>query len=385
MPTTAKSLSKNKSFKAKTLRGSKGKTKASALKRNSRSLKIKSKSTYKNKKIAKKRSFASYFPLFVLFVASLVILSATVMYKNYLQGFASASSISAFSLQDTDIFSAAVVYVDSMPQLGKDYTPDVISAVIYIYDTNNMSINVFNIDNDLEIDMPGRLGDDTLEKIYALSLMITNGDTAESDHYIKHSLSRLIGFPIDRLVVASDEDRSDVESLLLRGAEISPLLIKDINLYVNEVSTDLTKQEILYIAREANKSQGNISEIDLTSDLSQSSDSLIQEITFGSEISVEGKTVAVLNGTTTVGAANDVARAIENMGGRVITVGNADRQHDTTTLLIDDPDSAAARGIYRFFDISDIRLKDNPGDIIDAEVNRADIVFIVGVDMLDQL
>lgn len=88
-------------------------------------------------------------------------------------------------------------------------------------------------------------------------------------------------------------------------------------------------------------------------------------------------TVAVLNGTSVAGAADQVANVVESAGYQRGTVDNAAAQSAESAVLFAEGAKPAARQVGRELDISQVELIDSDTD---ALVGTADVTVVVGAD-----
>jgi len=98
------------------------------------------------------------------------------------------------------------------------------------------------------------------------------------------------------------------------------------------------------------------------------------------QVKLEGMGILILNGTSESGLASRAAKRIENLGGKVLDVGNTSEPNFShSVILARDPTSYTASALARALEISDLRSK---GGTLRWE-KRADIVLILGLDKVD--
>jgi len=106
----------------------------------------------------------------------------------------------------------------------------------------------------------------------------------------------------------------------------------------------------------------------------------ISELCADERIRADGEGILILNGTKVPGLASRAARWVENLGGKVLAVGNAPEQSFSYSMILTRGlDSYTASALARAFGISDLRGK---GETLRWE-KRGDIVLILGLDKVD--
>ena len=93
----------------------------------------------------------------------------------------------------------------------------------------------------------------------------------------------------------------------------------------------------------------------------------------------EAKSIVVLNATSLAGVASFGARVVNNLGGRVVSVDNAENKFSEDFIVTDDPNDYSVRLLSGVFGISKVISKDVAKQYVtDNQLHRADILLILG-------
>ena len=229
------------------------------------------------------------------------------------------------------------------------------------------------------IKVPGDFGSWELRSIFDLG----GGDLKASSKLLKDSLSVFFGLPIDGFLSSSEEIPS---SKILRDFK-NPFSVVSL---LNKLKTDLTPLELisLYTLLQQVRSD-KIESFDIlgldvlnSSELADGShvylpgsrlDSFISENFSDPKIKNEQKTIAVLNGTLSLGLAQKYSRLISNMGGNVIISDNTEDKVKYSVVFGED--SLTKKRLDQIFT--------SKYAILDSKfVSRAQITIILGEDLV---
>jgi hypothetical protein len=307
----------------------------------------------------------------LLFLFSLCFLSFYTLLKFASSPFASASdagSVSSFNSED--VFTVLFISTDSL-----EASPIRTEAMSLVFlDQKSSQVYVFDIDTEMEIDVAGKFGMERLSKILALSSMEESGINPD---LALRTIEDLFAHKIDRYVVVGSDLHTQMSGFWNDGVCKDVLKFDTLKLMNSSLKTDMSFSEYYDIYRfYKSLPAGNLVKYG-TSNL----DVHVREINIESRVALERKSVAVLNGTDLPGLASFGARVVENLGARVVSVGNADTNYESSMLVGDFPDSLTAQKIMDFFDIDETLPKESALFIEDSEVTRADITLIFGVDI----
>ncbi|MFA6981412.1 MAG: LCP family protein [Patescibacteria group bacterium] len=326
-----------------------------------------------SKKRLKKRSLRKVTPvLFVLI--SVFSLSIFGIFK-----LVSKSVASAFSADSKDLSVQNVYTVLFIPSVSGSDDPDELGALklLVLNSSKDTALSV-EIPKDEKIDALGKFGLETISNIFALGKRYSDGDLKGGIEYLVRSVEFDLGLKIDRYVYVRGDSVRTMSGLLMGGptiAAFSPEFLFGIR---DDLVTNFSSSEfldLLKILRSSDIQTAAFGDFDLE----------IKKFVFNSEISMENKAVAVLNGTGMPGIAGFGGRVCENAGMRVIEVGNASRIYEESVLIIDDPDSLSASYLMRFFGFSKVMKKEDLSGFAEPAVDRADITMIVGLDIAKHL
>lgn len=339
------------------------------------------KSSNKSKKY--KALLGNYLALFSLFVGSFLLVFGFLTYKKINQSFASAYSPTSFDLRHENLFAIAFVTVDDLKQ--SDIRID--TAKVHLFDVSSNKHLEFDFDSSLELDVAGRYANEPLEKVLELGTSIHNDDLIAGKNVLNSSLSKKVGFNIDKFIVVDTALAPQLETAIFSG-NLDSYMNWDVVTNLNDsMLTDLRLSEFYFIHKllSTNTFDSDTVIAVSTDTTPEYIDSQIRDLTFDSEIAYEKKSVAVLNGTNHAGVAGFGSRIVENLGGRVVGVDNASQQYEKSQLIVDDKNSKTARALARYFKNIEIIEKSAIDDMQGSEFVRADIVLILGFDIVNQL
>lgn len=309
--------------------------------------------------------------LFVLIVlVSFIFIAGTLVYRNLTKNFASADSPNSYSLRDQKIYSVLYVLVDDLstkPVLVKEL------SMVFI-DKNNKKAVRYSIPVNSVVDIPGTFGEEPLSKVFALGSLNSENEMDGGIALMDKSISNLFGYKVDRYIVLDSKLEGNFDALLETG---------NMSLSLGPAKTDFSFLEFYEMYKFLSTLPSDrLMHKDYSQDYLQNQflvDDEIQDLTFDSDVAEEKKNIAVLNGADLPGLAGYASRYIENMGGRVVTVGNADKIYDESMLIVDDLESQTVKKIVHTFGFVQVVKKDQV-ELLENEVSRSDIVLIFGLD-----
>ncbi len=320
-----------------------------------------------------------------LFIGSLVFLSAYGVYQRVNQNFASADSSKSFLPIDNHFPAFSYVVVDSLKS-----DPIKIEKVAFvILDKDSQKLISYNIPLDLVVEVPGKYSTEEFSKILALGGLNATDKLQGGTDLLNLTMLRMFGFRSEGFLLVDSSMKKDFDDLFskgnslfsfdlqkllnLRGSFKTDIQLKtfyDMNIFISSLPSDRFIQKDV-----------SLSYLQDT----QSIDDVLRDITMSSPISVEKKSIAILNGSDVSNFAYLGARIVKNAGGRVVAIGNASQKYDKTTLVVDDINSDTARNLVHIFGISNVVEKEDATDIKEQEVDRSDVVLILGFDLANVL
>lgn len=292
--------------------------------------------------------------LVVLLLVSIIFILGLGFYKKITQNYASASSPNSYSIRNQDIYT--LLY------MSDDF------YYLNFFDTRNKKVISYNIPLNLTLDVPGKYGEEEISKVRALGKLNNKEDEML---LVTRSIAKLFGYKVDKYIVSGHN--------MTLGMSDFYKDIKESNVSLNDAYYMFTFIKSLPSDRFIKK--------DFTFDYASNTDLIdadIRDLTFDSKVALEKKSIAVLNGTDMPGLANYASRIIVNEGGRVVSTGNSQIPYDETLLVVDDPESQTVTEMVHSFGIKKV-LRKSQSEINENEVDRADIVLILGLDMKDVL
>ncbi|EKD99397.1 MAG: hypothetical protein ACD_22C00267G0002 [uncultured bacterium] len=316
-----------------------------------------------------------------LFILSVLFIGGLGFYKSIKSDFASASSADAFTLQDQDIYSVLFVVLQDTSQ----QKPVVSKLSLTFVDKNNKKFVKYNVSPDFSMEMPGRFGDEALSKVFSLaSLELDEDDSTQTletgVNILSNCLNKLFGYRIDRYVISDVANESQLTDFLEGRGLGFPHGFNKTNFTFSEFYKLYTFSKSLPEDRFITK--------DFSLDYLHNTDLIdeeIRDLTFDSKVAAEKKSVSVLNGAFLPGLGAFASREVQNMGGLVVSVNNASREYQTSILIVDDPESQTAINIAKTFNISKVIRKEDAMELGEDEVNRSDVVVILGLDSKEWL
>jgi hypothetical protein len=323
---------------------------------------------------------------FSLFLVSVFFLGFFLLYQRLNSSFASASDF-----KNTDY----TVISDQFPTLVYAVVDDlkteplIIKELKYlIFDRSNKKVLVYSIPVGYRFDIAGKYGEEEISKVLALGALNSENPLEDGAKFLKNTVLKIFGFKVDRFLIVSNSSRYLFDDLLGNGSYLDLLRLKDFLKIRDEFRTDLSLEEFYNLFTFV-KSIPNDRLIGST--LSQKDfedttviDTAYEDISLDSYLSSESKNIAVLNGTDISGIANLGARVVQNMGGRVVALGNTDKTYAQSVIVCDDLNSETCKFLRRVFNINNTVEK--AGNYVqEHEVDRSDIVVILGFDTSGEL
>ncbi len=200
------------------------------------------------------------------------------------------------------------------------------------------------LSGEIYLNVPLEFGSWTLGSVYNLG---QEQNPKIGAKLLKLSVSNLLGIPIDAVIISRGKsDLSSTEKLIseLRKNPLASLTA------VQDIETNLSRLQAFSLFRSLSKirsdkvisldlSQSSITESKLLADSSRvlgvdavKLDYFVRERMADSQIVDEGLSIAVFNGTSHPGLANEVSRIITNMGGNVISVSTTEQKFEKSLV-----------------------------------------------------
>lgn len=324
------------------------------------------------------------FQVLSVFAIAALFLAGYGLYNRLNMELASAFSSSSEALLEDDIYGMTFLVVDTF------YSEPVIikEAYFVLIDMSTLKLMVYTIPVDVEVDAPGKFGDEPIKNIMALGSLSESGDLSYSVDLVNKSITKLLGFPIDRYILVEPDSR-DMMFNLITGDFSTLSALNEFEKLKDEVRTNYSISEMYKLSEYTSSlPKDRIIRKDITQSYIENSSLLDEEfmdITFDSVVSREKKSIALLNATKIGGIANYGARLVKNIGGRVVVVGNSKNAYDESLMIVDDIYSETTIILSRIFDIDNVILNSNARDFGESEIERSDITIIFGLDFGESL
>src|SRR3989344_2436835 len=321
--------------------------------------------------------------LLLLFTLSGGFLLGLGVYKNLTKNFASASSGGDYFISERDIFSLLYVSVE-------DFNKEPFLATniqMSLIDKNNNKVVSYSVPLNLTVDVPGKFGEEEINKVFALGNLNNREDLKSGISLLDNTVTSIFGFKVDKYIIVDSNLRTELDGFFEKGTLGMTVSLNNLSRFQDSMITDLTFNEFMGIYffvsslpqdRFIRKSFEPVY-IEDPSIL----DDEIKDLTFDSSLSLEKKSIAVLNGAGIPGLAQYGSRLVQNLGGRVVGVGNASQVYTESFLVVDESDLVTTSALVHSFGIKNILLKENAAFIKENEMDRADVVVIMGLDIKD--
>lgn len=337
----------------------------------------------KNKRILNRSQKKYFFRIGVfvlLFSISLIFLFMYTFEKYLNQNFVSALSTSSYSILDDNIPTVSYIVVEDL-----SVRPTVIKKVNYIiFDKLNQKASIYNIPLYVNYEISGRFGNEEFSKLFALGAMNAKDPLKAGTELINRSIFKLFGFKVDKYVLTDVSQEEFFDRMWREGGHINIFNLKNVTNFENSLKTDLSLAELNSLltfldSLPSDRIMDNAITPQCFCD-TESFDNKIKEETIESAIAKENKNIAILNGTDYNGLASFGARVVKNIGGRIVAVGNTEKQYNTSVVIADDPDSKTAAFLSRVFMIPQVISKTESYSFMENEIDRSDVVVIFGFD-----
>lgn len=261
------------------------------------------------------------------------------------------------------------------------------STAIASLSANENQLNFLLLPGRLYFSLPGELGDYRLDSIYELGEI----KREEGGVLLMASLQNLLGIPVEGFIRIEDFGRFETGSLaeadylssffwqaLIKKRKRTNFSFWDLIRLVLAVKktgslefnfVDLEKTDILAERELADKSKVLEAE-------EEKLDVLIKRLFSERKIEEEGIEVGILNSTGHPGLARNLARMIENMGGRVIHLGNVKQPFSTSVIHYQEGEVEKSETMKRLMAATGF----DSAKVADLGESRGEIEIIIGED-----
>jgi len=347
------------------------------------------KSKKKNKVIGRniKKTITRVLLIPILFLVSLGFFGVYFTLKYVNKSFAMASFSQGevpYDIKGDTFPTLLYVVVEDI-----DKEPINIKTIKFIvFDRINDNISTYIIPAEIKYDIAGRYGEEELSKTIALGGMNSDDYLNDGIKVLKNTTFKIFGFNTDKFLVVSEEQKNIFDEMLSNGTFLDIVKIKDIIEVSGEFKTDMTFSEFYnlfsYIKSLPNERLNKevLNEERLLNPGSIDQD--FSDYALESPISQENKSISILNGSNYPGVATLVSRLVKNNGGRVVAIGNSDQPYSNSIIIAENTDSLTCRYLSKALGIPNIVDK-NGTNLGEHEIDRSDIVVILGFDTSEQL
>jgi hypothetical protein len=332
-----------------------------------------------------KSNFPSVFTTVLIFSISALFLSGYLLYKLVLVNFAAADDGFTGYRDRKPIPTLAYIVVNDLHSNSLELT----HLSYTFFDTATKKLVRYNIPVDLTVDMPGEFGEATLSKAFLIAALDSEKPLEQGRELIENTIFKIFGSGVDYFILVSEENASKLDRFVNEG-RVSWLLSRDTLIAPRQLmSTNMPVRKFYEIGTFMRSLPQDRQVVhDITSrDLDDASniDEALRDMSLESVISQERASIAVLNGTDSPGFARFGSRVVQNAGGRVVAVNNSDTLYDESFVVAQDINSFTARYLAEVFGISKMVEKEMAFNFSEDEIERADIVIVLGLDTASAL
>ncbi|MBN1162713.1 LytR C-terminal domain-containing protein [Patescibacteria group bacterium] len=340
----------------------------------------------KTKKLkARYRKIAYAMQLSAVFLISTIFLGGYLVYKYLNMNFAAAYSGNTFYADERLTPSVAYIVVDSF----EGDTPEISRLEYIIYDKNNKKVLKYVLPVKTIVDVPGDFGEATLSKIFLVASLNNDNPLDAGIQIVSNVLFRTFGFGVDYYIVTNETLSTAFDEYLNEGKYGEFVSLNNILEMRQVMKTNISVKKFYELG---NFIKGIPSDRVFSREITQGYlnnmsiiDDEIKDTSFESIVSQERYSIAVLNGTEYEGLAVFGSRVVDNVGGRVVAVNNSDVLYENSYVISGDPSCYTAGYMADIFGISNIMSKEEAFDFSDNELDRADLVIILGLDTATRL
>ncbi len=322
----------------------------------------------------------------ILITASIILVSALFLgtyglFKYLNKNFASALSVSNYSIDNDDFPSVAYITVEDF-----NADPIVVKKVeFFIFDKTKKEVVRYDIPLDFVAAVPGKFGQEEISRIFALGALNSKDPLVDGTNLMEKTLFKTFAYKVDKYILIDQSLEKDTDKLFNGSSVLSYLDLKEVSGISRSLHTDMTLKELYEINRFISSIPLDKKVIHNSADAFAAADEEIKELTYDSKIVSEKKNIALLNGTDFSGVATFASRVVTNMGGRVVASSNTQNTYDTSCIITDDPTSSTVAFLSRVFHITKILTKADATGFFESEIDRADITVIFGFDISGQV
>lgn len=343
-----------------------------------------------SKKVVKRRSISgksatkllkvrNSFKLAALLLISVFLMAGLFTLNRLDMRLVSADSTAA-KLSYPDFTTIAYIVVDSF-----DKEPPLVTGIEYkIIDYKSKRVQSFNLNPNMDVIVSSKYDFMPISKIFAVGGL--NGKDAQEKvaggtDLVISTLFNLFEFPVEHFIVTNSENSYIWNSALDEGMSLSFFWkymdnFNDKKDYTNFSISEL--YDLMSFIGSLPDDRRFSYQVSSHESISSMTSNLFADLTINSAFAEEAKSISVLNATDISGLAGFGSRVITNLGGRVVSVKNAQTQFAENFIVTDEPDSISVLTLMEVFDISKVVDKQSAGKAVnDTELYRSDIILIL--------
>lgn len=222
---------------------------------------------------------------------------------------------------------------------------DLTDISVVNFQPKTKKVQVLHLSKDIYSDLPKGYGSWRIDSIYKLGQEEKEKTGAQ---LLKLSISRILGLPIDGIIIYSDSEQKLENSII--GWRKNPFSVLS---FVSSAKTDLLPAELFSFIWSVSKvrndlvlpldlAQSNITESKLLPDSSRvlglnavRLDTFIRDNMSDTDMADENTSVAIFNATNHQGLAQLASRMVANLGASVVIVSNTEQIQEHSMVIID--------------------------------------------------
>lgn len=258
-------------------------------------------------------------------------------------------------------------------------TPTIKKLQYKVYDLESKRIYSYNVEPSYKVELQGKFGNEPVSNFLALGALNGDGTVTGGFNFVNKAVFDLFAFPVDRYVYVNDDNAWGWEGFFNDGRFLYILGTLLTDQHSNNLYTNVQLDELYKLSRFiSGLPEDRIVATEMSANLN--ADDNFREMTISSKLAQEAKSIAVLNATPTAGVATFGARVVNNLGGRVVSVDNAENKFSENFIVADNPEDYSVLLLSRVFGISKVISKDSAKQYVtDNQLYRSDILLILGI------
>ena len=364
-------------------------TSSKSTKKQSRNKNLKLKKVAFNKRLFSKHGKAALSKFVALFSVLVISLGFLGIYSffNYLN----QQKIFAVDESDSSLYSDLIpnllyVVVDDL----NSQSPKIEKINFVIFNKYSRKSILYNVPPALVVDLPGKYGDEEVGKSSVFGGIVNENDSYVAGLKILNgSIFKIFGLKPTNYLVTQAKGNSQFDNFVQSGNIFELLSKENLSNLQDNTQTNMTLRDFYgyhQFLSSVPEDRNFVKTLDQSYlDNPNLIDQELLDISIESPLNTEKLSIAILNGTNIPGTATLGSRTIKNLGGRVVAVSNTEDTREESIIVTDMQDSASTALIKEVFGISKVVSKDEFTLLNQEELDRSDIVVIIGFDIAREM